>query len=430
MSDRTENPNGFDDRSEDESSLFDTDEISASDRLRIMSATGNNKSLDDLEYFSVQSDRHEEGHRQGSRSTAQSRDSHRRNLHVSTSRRRMSRRSKIKLIIMFIVLALLTVLLVFALMISHTLSKMNRVARSPQDIIDAAHETFDRDTDAADTISDTDLDLDDIVAMKDHDIKNILLIGQDLRADEEQSRARSDTMILCSLNTETNEIYLTSLMRDMYVEIPGYSNNKLNAAYFFGGMELLDETIKKNFGITIDANMVVDFEGFMETMTTIGDLNLQLTAEEAQYINSHNYYGSTEDQWQFDQDWTLHEGMNTMTPSQVLAYSRIRYVGNSDYERTERQRKVLMAAFEKIKGGSLKQMLSLANKVFPYFTTDMDNAEFLGYVKTIVQNDMTDVQSTRIPQEETYTGEIINGMDVLYADLEANSKYLQEFITK
>ena len=405
MSDMPENQLGSGGAREEETPLFDTDEISASDRLRIMAATRERKieaeenrresytgranrpersasrsersanrpersanrsersvnqsersanrperntnrseglenqsgnsaphggNLDDLEYFSVKSGERGQGrssrarasegeHRSsGQYSSGRSsrrddtyRETHSRNRggrsgSASHSRKRRKRRTRIKMIVMIIILALLSVLLVFALMINNTLSKMNRVVRSPKDIIDAAHETFERDTDAADTISNTDLDTDGIVAMKDHDIKNILLIGQDLRQDDQESRARSDTMILCSLNTDTNQIYLTSLMRDMYVEIPGYSNNKLNAAYFFGGMELLDETLEKNFGIKVDANMVVDFEGFMETMTTIGDLNLELTAEEADYINSHNYYGSTEDQWQFDQDWTLH----------------------------------------------------------------------------------------------------------------------------
>lgn len=342
---------------------------------------------------------------------------------------RKKRHPKLRLILLFLALFFLTALLVFALMIQKTLNRMHRVARTPQDIIDAAHETFDRDTDAADTISDTDIDTDGIVAMKDNEIKNILLIGQDLRSKDEVERARSDTMILCSINTRNNSISLTSLMRDLYVDIPGYSNNKLNASYFFGGMQLLDDTIRNNLGVEIDANLIVDFDGFLKAMTKVGNLNMELTAEEAEYLNSHNYYGSPADEVLEDANWNLKEGINSLTPSQTLAYARIRYVGNSDYERTKRQRRILLAAFEKIKGGSLVQMVRFANDLFPCFTTDMDQPTFLGFVKTVVEHDMKNISDYRIPQEGTYTNEIINGMDVLYADLGQNSRALQEMIT-
>ena len=100
----------------------------------------------------------------------------------------------------------------------------------------------------------------DTNVLSDDDIKNILIIGQD-RREGETGRTRSDTMIICSINTKTNKIYLTSLMRDMYVPIPGYGANRINAAYVFGGMDLLDSVIEQDFGVKIDGNVEVDFDG-------------------------------------------------------------------------------------------------------------------------------------------------------------------------
>lgn len=98
-------------------------------------------------------------------------------------------------------------------------------------------------------------------------VVNVLLVGQDSRDGE---RSNSDTMIIFSINRNTNQISMVSLMRDIYVQIPGYENNKLNAAYLLGGFDLLDETISTNFGVVIDYNVEVDFEGFKDIVDTLG----------------------------------------------------------------------------------------------------------------------------------------------------------------
>ena len=164
-------------------------------------------------------------------------------------------------------------------------------------------------------------------------VVNVLLIGQDARDGE--SGQRTDSIILLSINTAKNKVAMTSIMRDTYVDIPGYGGDRINAAYVYGGIDLLDQTIEENFGITIDGNAMVDFDGFLEAMTAVGDMKMTLTAEEAEYMNANPGFGSNNDA--SDEVWDLHEGENTLTPSQLLAYSRIRYVGNSDWERTDRE---------------------------------------------------------------------------------------------
>ena len=265
----------------------------------------------------------------------------------------------------------------------------------------------------------------DINGMKDKEVINILLIGQDRR--EGQARQRSDSMILCSINKARKKIILTSIMRDLYVPIPGYSDNRINAAYQFGGMPLLDQVIEESLGVHVDGNVEVDFEGFVTSMAALGNLEIELSQAEADYMNRNG--DGVEQPDPEGTPWNLKAGVNALSPSQLLAYSRIRYVGNSDWERTERQRRVLMAAFEKAKKQGLAGMLALADQVFPNLTTDMTNGQILRLLYTVLASGITEVESYRIPAEGTYTNETLKiGMEVLVPDLEENSRMHQEWI--
>lgn len=341
------------------------------------------------------------------------------------SKKNRRRKNRTALVVLFIIEILLLVGIAVFFLYQYTLGQINRTTTRPESVVDPADVAFDEDdTGANDTIAaeDVDFNSDAVQVMKDGDVKNILLIGQDRR--EGQGRQRSDSMILLSINTDTNTISITSLMRDMYVPIPGYDANRINAAYVYGGMELLDETIETNFGVPIDGNVEVDFDGFIESLAAVGDIEIELTAEEAEYLNTRDWSDAGID----NSDWSLTEGLNELTPEQALSYARTRDIGNSDYERTERQRKVIMAAFEKVKGSSLLDMAALCNKILPNLTTDMGDIEILGYAKTLVSNNITEMSSYRLPVDGAYSSETIRGMAVLVPDLSANSSYLQDFI--
>ncbi|MBR6401923.1 MAG: LCP family protein [Eubacterium sp.] len=253
-------------------------------------------------------------------------------------------------------------------------------------------------------------------------IVNVLLIGEDAR--DGQSGQRTDSMILMSINTTKNCVSMTSLMRDMYVDIPGYGGDRINAAYAYGGIDLLDQTIEENFGITIDGNAKVDFDGFLEAMTAVGDLDMDLTAEEAQYMNENPGFGSNNDA--SDEVWDLHEGKNRLTPSQLLAYSRIRYIGNSDWDRTERQRKVIAASVSRVKHGHFISGYKMATKAAPSIATDIGTWGMMRVAFGIITGG--EMKSHIIPVEDTYYGDYIDGMDVLVPDLEQNRDYLQKYM--
>ena len=303
------------------------------------------------------------------------------------------------------------------IILNATFNHVNRVEKTKA--IPRSEQDFERDEgNAPDTMSPEDVTWTgaDVEVMKDSDIKNILLIGQDKRPNQE-IRQRSDTMIICSINKRNGKITLVSLMRDMYVPIPGYDDNRINAAYAFGGMELLDQTIEKNFGVHIDGNIEVDFEGFINSMSKVGDLELTLTQDEADHINKRLKRGS------------LKAGKNTLDPEQVLMYARTRYVGNGDYQRTERQRIVLMTAFAKLRQSSLLTIMKVAKDILPNFTTDLTNPEILGYVYTVVTQNMSINRDTfRLPTDGSFSSERIRGMAVLVPDLERNREALVYYL--
>lgn len=247
----------------------------------------------------------------------------------------------------------------------------------------------------------------------DKEIINILLIGQDKRPGE--GLARSDSMIIATINKKSNSIKLTSLMRDMYVKIPGYYENKINAAYAYGGMGLLTTTVEENFLIKIDGCIEVDFSGFEKIIDSIGGVDINLNRDEAYYLKKSNNLSFT-------------EGINNLTGKTALEYARIRYIGNDDYERTERQRKVLVAVFDKIRDSSLKTLLEMADDILPLVTTNLKNSQILGLVTNVILMNVSEIETYRIPADGEFSPATINNMSVLVPNLLENQKLLKEFI--
>lgn len=254
---------------------------------------------------------------------------------------------------------------------------------------------------------------------------NILLIGQDAREGQEQQR--SDSMILLTMNRSNHTVVLTSLMRDMYVDIPGGASNRINVAYARGGVDLLDETIEQDFGIKIDGNAMVDFEGFTEAMGGLGGLKINLSQEEADYMNANPSLGEDTDT-QAAETWNLVAGENVLTSKQLLCYSRMRHVGNSDWDRTGRQRNVLQAAITKVKHGHLIGGYRMASNAAPYVTTDTTTGQMLRMAFSIMTA-KDGLKSYLIPVEGTYTPTYIDGMAVLVPDMDKNKSYLQQYMT-
>ena len=263
--------------------------------------------------------------------------------------------------------------------------------------------------------------------MKQEGVVNILLIGNDSRENGEDGR--SDAMILLSISDETNKIYMTSLLRDMYVEIPGYKSNRLNAAYSYGGAELLMETIELNFDIQVDRYVLVNFEAFANLVDAVGGVDLELTSEEIEYVNGYlvEYNMLTGRPQGTDNMDTSVSGLVHLNGPQALAYTRNRYLG-TDFGRTERQRKVLTAIIQQAPKALLTNPKELMDGILPNLTTNLTQTE-LFQLSLMAPKALTyEIVQSSIPIEGTYKNATIREMAVLEVDFEANKQYLKENI--
>jgi len=245
-------------------------------------------------------------------------------------------------------------------------------------------------------------------------VVNILLVGQDRRAG--QYRQRSDAMILCTINKETKTLTMTSFMRDLWVRIPDYFDERLNVPYALEGFHLLNKTLEYQFGIHADHIIEVDFTGFEAVIDRLGGVSIHLSADEAYYLNKHH-------------GWSLPAGVNHLTGRQALEYSRIRGI-DSDFNRTNRQRTVLNAVIESMRSMSLTDMYSFAEAVLPLVTTDMEDgtiAEYIFQYAGILKE--LKVVSQRIPLDDTYHSVFIDGKSVLLMypeDLQKNREFIKK----
>lgn len=244
------------------------------------------------------------------------------------------------------------------------------------------------------------------------DLLNILLIGQDAREGEEH--ARSDSMILCTYNKTTRQLTMTSVLRDLYVPIPGHGSNRINAAYSFGGTRLLKKTMEQNLGISLDGSIEVDFTHFSGIIDALGGVEIELRQDEAEVINQQT--GST-----------LTEGIQQLDGFQALTYARIRSLDiDGDISRTNRQRKVMSALVDSLRGASLKELTPVIGKILPMLTTDMNRGQLFLYALEILPNlSELDIRSQKIPADGTFADQTIDGMSVLVADMEAQRQHLK-----
>lgn len=261
-------------------------------------------------------------------------------------------------------------------------------------------------------------------SFKEDGVKNILLIGNDSRSQGEDGR--SDAMILVSISNKTNSIHLTSLLRDIYVDIPGHDGNRLNAAYAYGGPELLMETLEENFDIKVNRYMLVNFQAFANLVDAVGGVELELTNEEVKYVNGYlveynQLEGRAEGTDYLDSSLS---GVIHLNGPQALAYCRNRYIG-TDFARTERQRKVISAAMKNAPLALVTNGSELIDGLMSNITTNMTKTELSGLMIQAPIMLTYEMVSGSIPLEGTYSNSNIRGMAVLEIDFEANKDYIQ-----
>ncbi len=256
-------------------------------------------------------------------------------------------------------------------------------------------------------------------------VKNILLLGTDERVSGETSR--SDAIIVLSINENRKKIVMTSILRDSYVEIPGYGKNRINHAYQMGGAALMIQTIENNFKIPIDSYAKVDFFSFMGIIDKLGGVPITVTQEELGYLNGYIAEINTLQGLPVNDGQLAQAGSYQLNGKQALAYSRIRYIG-TDFARTERQRTVLDGLFQQLKTASPKELYEVAATILPDITTNIGNMDLTKMIAKSVFYMKYDIIQNRIPMDGTWNDLVVGGQEVLEIDFEANREGLKSMI--
>ena len=242
--------------------------------------------------------------------------------------------------------------------------------------------------------------------------KTILIVGKD-RMDE--GAERTDVVMIGQYDYMKKDMKLVSLMRDIYVEIPGYQNYKINAVYSLGGMELLREVISRNFGLEVEEYVTVDYEAFTDTVNVINPDGIEIDVEKDMSEKI---------------DTTLHKGVQQLNGQDLLAYARFRNDEEGDFGRVRRQQQVLSAIKDEVVSvGGVVKLPKIIGTGMGYVETSMSNKEMYRMIASFLVRGDKDIDSMTLPLENTYqfmdtsyTGNVID------MDFETNSEELKKFL--
>lgn len=255
---------------------------------------------------------------------------------------------------------------------------------------------------------------------------NILLVGTDAR--EKDVSSRSDTMMLLTLDYKNSQIKLTSFLRDSYVQIARESlyKEKLNAAYYRGGIQMLVDTLELNFKVDIPYYVIVDFEIFEKVVDAVGGVDVDVSKSEAKYINSLRSSPNAKEDFPEE----ISDGVNHLTGGQALWYSRIRYL-DSDFMRTQRQRKVIKAIINTAATQKPKELFALAQEILPLVRTNIPSDDILQFGISALREKAYSfpVVQHSIPADGTWSNKTISGVGAsLVLDFDKNINLLHSFL--
>ena len=255
--------------------------------------------------------------------------------------------------------------------------------------------------------------------------KHILLLGCDSR--KPGGYERSDSMIVLSLG-QRGEVRLTSNMRDIWVDLPGHGEGRINAATTYGGAELAMRIVSRYFDLQIDKYVMVNIKSMVNIIDLLGGIDLEITELERLYLNTC----TARTQWESQSGRVIppleHSGLVHLCGDQAVEHTRNRFDGGGDYARTARQRQVLKAIAKKIRTKKNPLwLLGMARRGRKWVQTNLNPLEVGRIALLALRQDPNAIGCFRIPAEGTYT---INdaGSWHFETDFEKNRQLLQEFL--
>ena len=263
----------------------------------------------------------------------------------------------------------------------------------------------------------------DVEIQENDDIVNILLLGTDAYSGKLTENARSDCMILVSINKTENTVKLVSLERaiGVYMEtgMKAGQYDLLTHAFRWGGAALVCDCVENHLRVEVDHYVRVTFNTVKTVVDAIGGIEVELTAQEADVLNKNNTLDGNLN------DANLSAGKNILNGNNALRFARLRSI-DSDWQRVERQRKVILAAVNALKGASLKQLNDLLDQTLPLIQTDMSMLEIADLMLYAPNFLTSEFDQMTIPKQGTYG--FVDGNPGFAVDYELNSQILRDFL--
>lgn len=256
---------------------------------------------------------------------------------------------------------------------------------------------------------------------------NIALFGLDSREGELEGGVQSDTIMIASINNETNDVKLVSVYRDTLLQQADGTYEKANSAYTRGGPEEAISLLNRNFDLDIKNYASVNFNALVDVIDLLGGLEIEMTQEEAFYCNGYAFEtaqvtGKEMTQIKEEAGTQLLDGVH------AVGYARIRYTEGNDFKRTERQRIVLEKVVEKAKKASFSTLNKIIDEVFPQVSTSFSSTDLLGYAANAMNYNIVDTSG--FPFEVTTSENVLHhsGSYVVPIDFSSNVSRLHEYL--
>lgn len=260
-------------------------------------------------------------------------------------------------------------------------------------------------------------------------ITNILLVGTDGKYIEKWNR--SDSMMVVTIDSKNKDIRISSIARDTYVDIPGYSTEKLTHAYAYEGIDLLREVFKVNFNLDIDKYIAVNFVSFMDIMDELGGVEVNVEEKDIKEINKYidACYGYYKNKDEKDKEYITKSGVQRLNGYQALAFSRIRYT-DSAFARDNRHREVAESVYKEFAQKGVETYKKCADIILNNTKTNISPIEMMNLAYTVLKINDKDIDQFQFPLEEYRNGHIINKQKgwVLEWDKEPNLEAWHKFI--
>ena len=260
-------------------------------------------------------------------------------------------------------------------------------------------------------------------------ITNILLVGTDGEYIEKGNR--SDGIMLITIDSKNKDIKLSSIARDTYVDIPGYSTEKLTHAYAYEGIDLLKEVFKENFDLDIDKYIAVNFVSFMDIMDELGGVEVNVEEKDIKEINKYidACYGYYKNKDEKEKEYIKEAGVQRLNGYQALAFSRIRYT-DSAFARDNRHREVAQSVYKEFAQKGVDTYKRCADIVLNNTKTNISPMEMMNLAYIVLKINDKDIEQFQFPLEEHRKGHIISKQKgwVLEWDKEPNLEAWHKFI--